>query len=106
MSEITDSLYKPFVINYRHLNRQHGVNMLLGNVGNVVFIGNCDKPQKEISKNCVVSMDCIIKLMFKSRFHRQIPLHFVRLWRLSGILIYNWRRMEEKNMVYVQKFDF
>jgi hypothetical protein len=74
MSEISYSLYKPFVINYRHLNRQHGVNMLLGNVGNVVFIGNCEKPQKEISKNCVVSMDCIIKLMFKSRNSSTKPL--------------------------------
>lgn len=74
MSEITESLYKPFVINYRHLHRQDGVNMLLGKVENVVFVSKCDKPQKEISKNCIVSKDCIIQLVFKSRNSSTNPL--------------------------------
>jgi len=77
MSEISESIYKLFVINYRHLHRQRDVNILLGIVENVVFVGNCDKPKKEISKNCIVSMDCIIQLMFKSRNSSTNPLHFV-----------------------------
>jgi len=50
-----ESLHKPFVINYSHLHRQHGVNMLLGNVENVVFVSKCDKPQNKILKNGRVS---------------------------------------------------
>jgi hypothetical protein len=34
------SLYKPCVINIGHLYSQHGVNMLLGNDENVVFVSN------------------------------------------------------------------